>query len=70
MYVWEGSGSVNHEVSGIYKDKNDILTVIVNRLVPEAGTADMAGWAVVVSVDKETVNSCDGFDAVTKSVNV
>ncbi len=69
MYVWEGSGSVRHEVSGVYKDKNDILTVAVNRLVPELGTADMAGWAIVVSVDKETANSCDGYDAVIKSID-
>lgn len=68
MYVWEGSGSVRHKVTGVQKDKNGVLTVTVLRESPEVGTMDMAGWVVAVTADKETLDGCDGFDAIATDI--
>ena len=52
----EGSGSVRHEVKSVlHYAAHGYLTVNVKRLVPEAGTCDMAEWHIILSVDKEYV---------------
>ena len=69
IYVWEGSGSVRHEITGLKKDQNNVLTVTINRRVPEAGTADMAGYAVVVPISKQIAHGCS-FDAIITRTNL
>ena len=46
VLVREGSGSISHEVLSVTGD-----TVTVRRIVPEAGTCDMAEWLLVVELD-------------------
>ena len=50
--VEEGSGSIAHEVQWIYKDKTSKCFVIIDRLVPEVGTADMAHWHILMEVER------------------
>lgn len=46
VLVREGSGSISHEVLSVTGD-----TVTVRRIVPEAGTCDMAEWLLVLELD-------------------
>jgi hypothetical protein len=43
----EGSGSIRHRVVRIYEN-GDIL---IERLVPEVGTADMASWSILIELN-------------------
>ncbi|MBE6623045.1 MAG: hypothetical protein E7621_02540 [Ruminococcaceae bacterium] len=65
-YVSEGSGSVRHEISRIYR-KDGYVRVFVSRIVPEIGTCDMAGWLGFVEVKKEDIKDTAEFDAVIGS---
>ncbi len=65
-YVSEGSGSVRHEVSRIYR-KDGYVRVFVSKIVPEVGTCDMAGWLGFVEVKKEDIKDTTKFDAVIGS---
>ncbi|MDR2577312.1 MAG: hypothetical protein LBC70_00675 [Chitinispirillales bacterium] len=40
----EGSGSIRHEVEKICKNGE----IVINRLIPEIGTADMASWSIII----------------------
>ena len=44
----EPSGSIRHRVERV-EENGDIVIV---RLVPEIGTADMAGWDIIIELDK------------------
>ena len=46
----ETSGSIRHEVKSI----NDSGDILINRLVPEIGTTDMAGWHIIIEVDSNS----------------
>lgn len=47
----EGSGSITHKVSRLeYLD--GLLSAWIDRIVPEAGTCDMAQWHIVIPVEK------------------
>lgn len=45
VWVTEGSGSIRHEIQSLTGS-----TVTVRRIVPEAGTCDMAAWLLVAEV--------------------
>jgi len=47
--VSEPSGSNRHEFVTLEED-NNILTIHIDRLLPEIGTADMAGWMIVIEL--------------------
>lgn len=51
----EGSGSIGHSVSDVTIDDEGMLRVYVNRHIPEIGTADMAGWHILVPVERGEV---------------
>jgi len=48
----EGSGSNRHLVKEINKDEGN-LNILIERQIPETGTADMAEWHVMVEVGKK-----------------
>ena len=50
--VEEGSGSISHEVQWILKDKVSKCVVIIDRHVPEVGTADMAHWHILLEIER------------------
>ena len=43
----EGSGSIRHKVERI--DENG--DIVINRLLPGMGTADMAAWSILIEVN-------------------
>ena len=47
ILLHENSGSNRHEVEGVY-DNGDI---VINRLIPELGSADMAQWSIIIELD-------------------
>jgi len=47
--VSEISGSNRHAVSSIEED-NNVLKISIDREVPEIGTADMAGWLIIIEL--------------------
>ena len=53
----EGSGSVRHEVTGLKavpaQDTGYTLQPEIERIVPEAGTDDMAEWHIVIEIGRE-----------------
>ncbi len=48
----EGSGSIRHQVTNVYKDPDGFLNIRITREIPETGTADMARWHLFVEVGK------------------
>ncbi len=53
----EGSGSIRHKVSGVSVSKPEMslisMKINIESIVPEVGTDDMAGWHILIAVDKE-----------------
>lgn len=45
------SGSIRHRVEDVTKDNG--LTVIIERIIPEVGTMDIAIWHAYVELDKK-----------------
>ncbi len=60
--VTEPSGSIRHEVDSVTK-RNGVAYVIMDRIVPEACTDDMASWFITVAVDKEFLSDCNNIVA-------
>jgi hypothetical protein len=54
IIIYEGSGSVRHKVTSLTKE-DGILLVSIEKKLPEIGTADMAGWLIVVEADNAFV---------------
>jgi hypothetical protein len=44
----EGSGGIRHNVEKIEADG----TILISRIVPEMGTADMAEWNIILELDR------------------
>ena len=44
----EGSGAIRHKVESV-EENGDI---VISRLLPEMGTADMAQWHIIIELDK------------------
>ena len=60
----EGSGSIRHEVRSIaWSEQNKKLTVYIESIVPEIGTADVAEWHILV--EPESIVKVDSGDDVT-----
>lgn len=62
-YVRANSGSYRYGVSDVYCEDKAFCMYIEQLNNPEVYTTDMAGWFVVVEVDKEDIANCDTFDA-------
>lgn len=62
MYVGEGSGSIRHKVLNVTR-KGQKLNVEIERIVPEVGTCDMAGWLIAVELKKQDIAGCTEFMA-------
>ena len=45
----ESSGSIRHKVEKIDENGN----IVIKRLVPEMGTADMAAWSILVELNRQ-----------------
>jgi len=57
--VSEPSGSNRHELTSI-TDDNGVLSIHIDRLLPEIGTADMAGWLIVIELSNDySINEAD-----------
>ena len=50
-----GSGSIRFKVTGVENDENGDLTVSVDKICPEMGTADMAAWAILIETDSSFI---------------
>lgn len=61
MYVWAGSGSIKHTVTGV-EENGSALDITITREYPQVGTADMAGYALTVSLKKEDAVKYDYFN--------
>jgi len=62
VYVGEGSGSIRHKVLNVTR-KGQKLNVEIERIVPEIGTCDMAGWLIAVELNKQDIAGCTEFAA-------
>ena len=62
-YVEASSGSYRFGVSDVYCDAKSFCMYIEQLNNPESYTADMAGWLIVVEVNKEDIADCTSFDA-------
>lgn len=60
VYVGEGSGSIRHKVLNVTR-KGQKLNVEIERIVPEIGTCDMAGWLIAVELNKQDIAGCTEF---------
>ena len=54
----EGSGSVRHELDGILPN-GDGWYLTGRRIVPEAGTCDMAQWHILAELEKDLISPTD-----------
>ena len=70
----EGSGSNRHEVRSVHRSAGGQCYVYIDRVVPEAGTCDMAQWHILiepetgVKIEKESDVTVyvDGVDPLTQ----
>ena len=53
LYLEEGSGSDRHRVDQVIAEDGTV-TVTLTTLEPEIGTCDMAYWAILIPMDKES----------------
>ena len=54
VLVEEGSGSIRHKVNAVYRNSaTGEWAIDIERLIPEIGTADMAGWHIFIEPSKE-----------------
>ena len=70
----EGSGSVRHKVRSVHVSAGGQCCIYIDRIVPEAGTCDMAEWHILiepeagVKIEKESDITVfvDGVDPLTQ----
>lgn len=63
----EPSGSIRHEVkSAVYSEKDGTkeLTLNIDRIIPEVGTDDMAGWHIIIELDRECAEAKDNIKVI------
>lgn len=71
----EGSGSIRHKVQSVNMGNDGRCYINIERIVPEAGTADMAQWHILiepkigVEIEKESdiIVFVDGIDPIAQS---
>ena len=51
--IEEPSGSIRHEVISINEMDDGFYHVIVRKIIPDAGTDDLATWLLLIEVGKE-----------------
>lgn len=66
VYVYASSGSIRHEVVEASFAEGQCL-ILVDEIVPEVGTDDIAEWFILLPMPKEKLAGCTGFDAVLGS---
>ncbi len=54
VLLGEGSGSVRHHVKSVEQTADKKLAVSIDRIVPEAGTCDMAKWHIILELSRDT----------------
>ncbi len=54
VLLTESSGSIRHKVTNV-SVKDGIMEIKIERVVPEIGTCDMAGWHVLVETEKQEI---------------
>ena len=65
----EGSGSIRHEVTEVkvlpsqVEGKQYAIQPVVERLVPQVGTDDMAEWHIIIEVNKQYASSVSELKA-------
>ncbi len=62
LFTTETSGSISHTIKDV-RTEGDALSVLVTATEPDIGTADMADWFLVVSLEKSVIEGCSSFDA-------
>lgn len=70
----EGSGSIRHKVQSVHMSADGRCYIYIDRIVPEAGTCDMAEWHILiepearVQIEKESDVTVfvDGVDPLTQ----
>ena len=67
----EGSGSIRHKVQSVHMNADGHCYIYIDRIVPEAGTCDMAEWHILIEleteVDLEDINVfVDGVNPLTQ----
>lgn len=62
LYTEESSGSVRHTIKDVSISEN-ILSAVVEAIVPESSTDDMADWFIVLEISEDALMGCDKFDA-------
>lgn len=57
----EGSGSIHHEVRSVEQTPDQLISISVDRKVPEVGTTDMAQWHIILELSRDVLveNSVD-----------
>jgi PBP1b-binding outer membrane lipoprotein LpoB len=50
ILLYESSGSIRHNVTGVTAASASEITVSIDRLIPEVGTDDIAHWHIVVDI--------------------
>lgn len=63
IYMQERSGSIRHEIGDVAIQDGTLL-VTVRRVVPEAGTDDMADWFLLLELGKVDTVACTAWDAI------
>ena len=58
VVVQEGSGSISHVVKKVEYDQNSgTIGTVIDRIVPNTGTDDMAEWHIVIELDRSVSGS-------------
>lgn len=63
VYVTANSGSLRYGINSVDIMENSLCIHIQRTNDPEAGTEDMSGWFITVSIEKDKVANCTEFDA-------
>jgi len=61
-YLEEPTDANRHEVEEV-RIENGVLEIRICRIAPQSGDSLMAGWFAAVSVPKDTIAKCIGYDA-------
>lgn len=65
----EGSGSIRHEVESVAMGEDGKCHISINRIVPEAGTADMAAWHILIEPAAGTIVTASDIVVYVDGVN-
>ena len=63
-YVTAGSGSLRFGADSVIYEGTNVCLNVIQTNSPEVGTADMAGWLVMIAIKKSSLKGYETFDAV------